>query len=618
MIWLGCLVLVLAPAGIFFCLQERQSWPVALSLMLAMVCVVLAFWKHNKPLSIWLTLAVAVAGRLFLLPLEPSLSDDLYRYAWDGQLFAAGHNPYLSLPSDALNSSRHGTVLFEKMNSQNYYSVYPPVVQYLFSLPFRLTSGSAPQAMLWIKAQVGLIELVGLFLLSRMTDWRSLILYAWNPVVMVETWGQGHTEGVAAGLLVFAFWAFRKQLAAASLAGVTLAGWVKLYPLLLLPFVLRRTGWWYICVPVGLTLFVWLPFVWPPQEFLQAAWNINTSLRLYTNLFEYNAGIYYSVRWFLDDVLRPNLTGLYLGHFVGRAMQIAFLVYSGWLFWSDRYRQWPLEWIAVWLFGGLILFSTTIHPWYLVPAIAMIALSRRTPWSLLWLTAVSPVTYLGYSHDLYVAAVVFVWSGWLALVLVQDTPALLQSVLRARARSKAGMIFKGLAGAGANVKPRMTVLDVGAAEGYVGKAIAAEHDSKVDLLDIVDMNRTRLPLNLYDGCEIPLEQASRDVVILSYVLHHCRDPDLVLSEAMRVSRGFVVVLESVDRGRLSTFFLGKLDIAANRIRSGFRMNRQEAHLTFRSPGQWVETVNRLGGNIVWSEEFGHFLHPQLAFVLKVD
>ena len=618
MVWLGCLVLVLAPPGILFFLQDRQSWPIALSLMVVMVCVILAFWKQNKPLSILLTLAIAIAGRLFLLPLEPSLSDDLYRYAWDGQLFAAGINPYLSLPSDVLNATRQDPVLFEKLNSQHYYSVYPPVVQYLFSQPFRLASGEPLQAMFWIKAQVGLIELAGLFLLSRMTDWRSLILYAWNPVIMVETWGQGHTEGVAAGLLVFAFWAFRKQLLAASLTGVTLAGWVKLYPLLLLPFLLRRTGWWYICVPVGLTIVLWLPFAWPPHEFPQVMRNISTSLRLYTNLFEYNAGIYYSVRWFLDDFLRPNISGLYLGHFAGRAMQIAFLSYSCWLFWSDRHRQWPLEWIAIWLFGGLLLFSTTIHPWYFVPVIAMIALSGRTPWSLLWLTAASPVTYLGYSHDLYFAAVVFVWAGWIVLVLLQDAPVLLQHVLKFRARQKANTIIKGLNGAGVSLGAQTTVLDVGAAEGYVGEAIASLHNSDVDLLDVVDMNRTRLPLKLYDGCKFPFEEASREVVILSYVLHHCREPDLVLSEAMRVSRGVVVVLESVDRSTVSAFLLRKLDIAANRIRSGFRMNEQEDSLNFRSSGQWIEAVNRLGGNMVWSKESGNFLHPQFAFVLKAD
>jgi ubiquinone/menaquinone biosynthesis C-methylase UbiE len=55
-----------------------------------------------------------------------------------------------------------------------------------------------------------------------------------------------------------------------------------------------------------------------------------------------------------------------------------------------------------------------------------------------------------------------------------------------------------------------------------------------------------LPRVLYDGLTLPFADESFDVVLLAFVLHHCPDPLAVLREAVRVSRGRVLVLEDGD------------------------------------------------------------------------
>lgn len=439
-LWISGLLLLMLPLAIVWFLQDRIYWPIALCLMLVMVGVMLACWVRNKPISLTLILVIAMAGRLSFLMLDPTLSDDLYRYVWDGDLFVSGLNPYLSLPSDVVHEAKHGSILYELMNSPKYYSVYPPVSQFFFALASWISGGSALLAIFVMKVLVGLMELVALLLLARMVQWRGLILYAWNPVIMVETWGQGHSEGIAVGLIVLGLWALQNRLLTISLISITLAGWVKLFPLLLVPFVLRRTGWRYIFAPIIVSVFVWLPFALPPEELVTGLRNIGQSVKLYSNFFEFNAGIYYTLRWLLDDVLRPAITNVWVGHHVGKVMQVIFLLWCGWLFWIDRGAKRPLHEIGLWMFGGFILLSTTIHPWYFVLILALIALANRVSWILLWLAIASQSTYLFYSHDLHFEMVLIVWSVWVFLIIWKYVPILCQRTLRSRARNKDSMM----------------------------------------------------------------------------------------------------------------------------------------------------------------------------------
>ena len=52
------------------------------------------WWNQNHPIPyLWLWL-VPVAFRLVLLVTTPTLSDDVYRYVWDGHVTTSGINPY--------------------------------------------------------------------------------------------------------------------------------------------------------------------------------------------------------------------------------------------------------------------------------------------------------------------------------------------------------------------------------------------------------------------------------------------------------------------------------------------------------------------------------------------
>jgi len=89
-------------------------------------------------LYIW---GIAIAMRLILLPLTPELSDDIYRYLWDGEVQLAGINPYRYAPA-ASELSEIRTVYKGLINNPTVPTIYPPLAQLAF-LAIALAGGAA-------------------------------------------------------------------------------------------------------------------------------------------------------------------------------------------------------------------------------------------------------------------------------------------------------------------------------------------------------------------------------------------------------------------------------------------------------------------------------------------
>lgn len=156
------------------------------------------------------------------------------------------------------------------------------------------------------------------------------------------------------------------------------------------------------------------------------------------------------------------------------------------------------------------------------------------------------------------------------------------------------------------------MLDLGAGEGYVG-AVLQEAGARVTLADVVDFHRVDLPFVLVDGGALPFQDATFDLVVLAYVLHHTADARDVMAEALRVGRR-VVILESIYSTPLERVTLEGLDRLANRLRSHGLMNAQEEHLHFRTHEQWATLLGEYG-TLTHARSFGRWPHRQGLYVL---
>lgn len=186
----------------------------------------------------------AALFRVSLLFAQPLLSDDIYRYIWDGRVQAAGINPYRYVPADEALAALRDEAVYQKINRrENAHTIYPPIAQAFYFLVTRVS-----ESVTWMKAaMVGceVVALVALTWLLASFGWprARVLIFAWHPLLVWEIAGSGHVDAVMIALVALALVARRKQkhtVAGIALACATL---IKLFPLVLFPALYRRWSW---------------------------------------------------------------------------------------------------------------------------------------------------------------------------------------------------------------------------------------------------------------------------------------------------------------------------------------------------------------------------------------
>ena len=103
------------------------------------------------------------------------------------------------------------------------------------------------------------------------------------------------------------------------------------------------------------------------------------------------------------------------------------------------------------------------------------------------------------------------------------------------------------------------LLEIGAGQGLVAQALQQASGAQLTLVDVVDYNQTKLPLQTYDGLHLPFPDGAFDWSLLIFVLHHTPDPLPVLEEALRVAKAGTVIVENHVDGALRQWFTRTID-----------------------------------------------------------
>jgi hypothetical protein len=336
---------------------------------------------------LWIVLAAAFLFRFTLVPLEPSLSDDLYRYRWDGLIQRAGWNPYTVAPEDRRLAGFRDRY-WERVSNQEMPNIYPPVTE----LVLRATA-TASGNLLAFKAPMLAAEglLVGLLAFwIRRTGRRgfTLAIYAWNPLVVVEFAASGHNDPLPMLFSVAALVLIIERRAVLSTLALAAAVLAKFFPILLAPLWLRHTGWprsvraWIaLALTCGLAAATWWPY--------RAAWpGVLQLFQPYRKHWVNNASLYLVLKWFSgsDDW----------------AWGISVGVVAGIALWAAMRNLEPLR-AAYLLFGAVPLFSQNAFSWYFLWVAPLLVFFPNPAWLLLTI-----LQFLSY-HVLIGYGILSVW-----------------------------------------------------------------------------------------------------------------------------------------------------------------------------------------------------------------
>lgn len=359
-------------------------------------------------------LILGIGVRMMLFFSLPNLSDDFYRFIWDGRLIDLGINPFSHTPEFYIQGnvqfSSLSLDLYEKLNSQSYFTIYPPISQLLFWLSATLSPNSIAGSVLVLRLILLFFEIGSLILIVKLLKQTGLsvsntMIYACNPLVILEITGNLHFEGVMLFFLLGFAFLFQKNKTQLSALAISLGIATKLVPLMFLPFALRKMKLnksfaFYIIAGTG-TVVLFMPFI--DLQFIHSAAG---SLDLFFRKFEFNSGLFFLFR----EVGYYN-RGFDMISKIGPWMSISALVlilsYS--LFIIKKTTYLPTILITI-LFIQLSL-STTVHPWYIIPLIAFAALSEfRFPiiWSFLIFLTYSGYSYSGFAHPFLIISIEYI------------------------------------------------------------------------------------------------------------------------------------------------------------------------------------------------------------------
>lgn len=293
--------------------------------------------------GLWLCLALAVAVRVPLLVAEPTLSDDIYRYIWDGRLQRFGHNPYTSPPGEPALQPLH-TDVTRLTSYPALPTIYPPAAQWVFR-----GVASVSESVFAFKLAFVACDLVLMGLLLRwlaragQSPWRVLV-YAWNPLIIIEVAGSGHLDVLGALLLFLSFLALSERWTLVAALFFVAAVEVKLLPVVLAPLYWRRVRVLDAAVAGLFGLALAAPFLTGP------AGPSLGSLPTYLAKWRFNAPVFAFVERFVDGswlVALPVAVGLVVALALRRRHHLA-----------------PAAW--AWPMAAVLLVMVAVYPWYLV------------------------------------------------------------------------------------------------------------------------------------------------------------------------------------------------------------------------------------------------------------
>ena len=387
---------------------------------------VIEFTKFN----FWICALLGITVRVLFLPAIPNLSQDFYRFIWDGRLLILGINPYVFTPGQLANGSQiaqdlisldtipNAKALIQGMGNLNasHYSNYPPINQLCFALVALFAKNSILGSVIGLRiliigADIGILYF-GKKLLERLKmPVKNIFWYFLNPFIIIELTGNLHFEAV---MLFFVIWSLylldtKRWVLAAITLGISIS--VKLVPLLFLPLFYKYLvpkglfgkGFWkmkkFYWITLATIVLCFAPFV--SKTFIT---NFSATIGLWFQSFEFNASVYYIIRWIGFQTIGWNIIAT-----VGLILPIVVFICVVLLSLFRKYNTTQNLIIGMLLAVSIyFLLATTVHPWYIATPLLLCVFTNyryAVLWSFMICFSYSAYRPEGFEENLLLVAI---------------------------------------------------------------------------------------------------------------------------------------------------------------------------------------------------------------------
>lgn len=306
--------------------------------------------KNRRLFYLILLLAIAARGVMLIGAGEKTyISDDVYRYVWDGKVNANGINPFIYTPPDEALEHLQDSVLYPNINHPWLPTIYPPMAQNIFLISYTI-AGDAIWGFKLLSVLFELLTIITLLVWLKVMGVRrsNILLWLYSPLILIEFYLSAHTDILAMPFLVAMLLAVKKDhplLSGIMLALVTL---IKFYGLFFLPFLLMhfkgKNRYKFGLIFSITCVLLYLPYVFGSNgAFLGSLFD-------YLSDWQYNASIFFLLKYVFEIEWARYIVAM------------IFIVWSG----SLLFRKLDIYQKLYRVFGGYLVLTTTFFPWYFV------------------------------------------------------------------------------------------------------------------------------------------------------------------------------------------------------------------------------------------------------------
>ncbi len=375
-------------------------------------------WRLGQVgISLWLIVGSAIVFRVILLFTEPSLSDDVYRYIWDGHLLNQGQSPY-ALPVNSPHLDRIAIPPRALVNHNWMASPYLPTAQGVFAL----ITFIKPQSVWAFQLTAVIFDLLTGGLIIRLLASVGLrrqnsLIYFWHPLVIVEMAHGVHVvDALMVFLLMLAVWFLATGANTRSAIVLGAATLTKFLPILVLPIFFWRWNWQQRIL-FGILILIALGISIPGAGLgltgpLDGT-GIFGAVRIYLQKWNYNGGIYHWLEVWISGYPTPGAVPVEIvgeqpilitkGLTIG-LLGIVLLIVTGV---TRKHRPYlPNLGLVLIPLAAFLLLTATVHPWYVALVIPFFPflLSKETEqsdfkpflWAGIYFSITVALSYLTY------------------------------------------------------------------------------------------------------------------------------------------------------------------------------------------------------------------------------